>query len=54
MMEKISLGSKHFKAGEMREIAVREMKSVRSKIGKDLPGLPKPMMEKCQSILWES
>ena len=37
---------------DLRDVTVKEMKSCRNKIGKDMPGVPKAMQTKCHEILW--
>ena len=53
-MEKLLLPPAQMPGPTLREHIVREMKSLRSKIGKEFKGVPRCVLKACHKVLWDN
>ena len=54
LMEKIALPKEKLSPSDLRDIVVREMKSLRAKVGKDMKTVPPSLTARCNAILWDN
>ena len=54
IMEKFLLPPDKIKGSDLRELVVKEMKALRSKVGREYPGVPRHVLKKCHTVLWDN